>query len=172
MRLCWAKTKWTCHVGAFRENCLDESDFGSKTREHVILNGLDTFFHHGNEDWACDAWNTLALGQNTWLRICIISEKINDNSGRNVMLVITIVFLTPAFLNIHSPVPLEFVRLHLKDESMIENKTLALDMKLRLEVAAIFTMRHSYQSSHFYYAKRRKKEHLSDSESRDISNRR
>ena len=33
-------------------------------------------------------------------------------------------------------------------------------MKLRLEVAAIFTMRHSYQSSHFYYAKRKKEEHL------------
>ena len=99
----------------------------------------------------------------------MISEKINDNSGRNVMLVITIVFLTPTFLNIHPPVPLEFVRLHLKDENMTQNKTLVLDVKLRLEVAAIFTMRHSYQSSHFHYAKRRKKEHLSDSESRDIS---
>ena len=143
--------------------------FWSKTRKHVILNGLDTFFHHGNEDWACDAWNTLALVQNTLLLICMIPEKINDNSGRNVMLVITIVFLTPTFLNIHPPVPLEFVRLHLKDENMTQNKTLALDVKLRLEVAAIFTMRHSYQSSHFYYAKRRKKEHLSDSESRDIS---
>ena len=50
----------------------------------------------------------------------MISEKINDNSGRNVMLVITIVFLTPTFLNIHPPVPLEFVRLHLKDENNIK----------------------------------------------------
>ena len=62
----------------------------------MILNGLDIFFYHGNEDWACDAWNTLALVQNTLLLICMIPEKINDNSGRNVMLVITIVFLTPA----------------------------------------------------------------------------
>jgi len=42
-------------------------------------------------------------------------------------------------------------------------------VKLRLEVAATFTMRHPYQISHVYYAKRRKKEHLSDSESRDIA---
>ena len=66
----------------------------------MILNGLDIFFYHGNEDWACDAWNTLALVQNALLFICMIPEKINDNSGRNVMLVITIVFLTPTFLNI------------------------------------------------------------------------
>ena len=84
----------------------------------MILNGLDIFFYHGNEDWACGAWNTLALVQNALLLICMIPEKINDNSGRNVMLVITIVFLTPSFLNIHPPVPLEFVRLHLKDENM------------------------------------------------------
>ena len=99
----------------------------------------------------------------------MIPEKLNDTSGSTVLLEITIVFLTPTFLNINPPVPLEFVRLHLKDENMTQNKTLALDVKLRLEVAAIFTMRHSYQSSHFHYAKRRKKEHLSDSESRDIS---
>ena len=85
----------------------------------MILNGLDIFFYHGNEDWACDAWNTLALVQNALLLICIIPEKINDNSGRNVMLVITIVFLTPTFLNIHPLVPLECVRLHLKDEKII-----------------------------------------------------
>ena len=84
----------------------------------MILNGLDIFFYHGNEDWACDAWNTLALVQNALLLICMIPEKINDNSGRNVMLVITIVFLTPTFLNIHPPVPLECVRLHLKDEKI------------------------------------------------------
>ena len=84
----------------------------------MILNGLDIFFYHGNEDWACDAWNTLALVQDTLLLICMIPEKINDNSGRNVMLVITIVFLTTAFLNIHPPVPLECVRLHLKDDNI------------------------------------------------------
>ena len=64
----------------------------------MILNGLDICFYHGNEDWACDAWNTLALVQNALLLICMFPEKINDNSGRNVMLVITIVFLTPTFL--------------------------------------------------------------------------
>ena len=53
MRLCWAKTTWTCHGGAFRENWPGESVFGSKTREHVILNGLDIHFHHGNKDWTC-----------------------------------------------------------------------------------------------------------------------
>ena len=94
------------------QNCPDAPIFGSKRRKRVILNGLDIFFYLGNEDWACDAWNTLALVQNALLLICMIPEKINDNSGRNVMLVITIVFLTPTFLNIHPPVPLECVRLH------------------------------------------------------------
>ena len=84
----------------------------------MILNGLDIFFYHGNEDWACDAWNTLALVQNALLLICMIPEKINDNSGRNVMLEITIVFLAPNFLNIHPLVPLELFRLHLKDENI------------------------------------------------------
>ena len=102
------------------QNCPDAPIFGSKRRERVILNGLDIFFYHGNEDWACGAWNTLALGQNTWLLICMIYEKINDSSGRSVMLVMTIVFLTPALLKIHPPVTLECVRLHLKDENYIK----------------------------------------------------
>ena len=55
-------------------------------------------------------------------RLCsgIISVKNNTNSVKNIILAITVVFLTPVFLNIHLPVPLKYASLHLKSKNMRE----------------------------------------------------
>ena len=55
-------------------------------------------------------------------RLCsgIISVKNNTNSVKSIILAITVVFLTPVFLNIHLPVPLKYASLHLKSKNMTE----------------------------------------------------
>ena len=55
-------------------------------------------------------------------RLCsgIISVKKNTDSVKNIILAITVVFLTPVFLNIHLPVPLKYASLHLKSKNMTE----------------------------------------------------
>ena len=86
----------------------------------MIQNGHNIPFHPGNKDWTCDTGNSPRLSGTRkavlWHNFC----KNNTNSVKNIILAITVVFLTPVFLNIHLPVPLKYASLHLKSKNMTE----------------------------------------------------
>ena len=86
----------------------------------MIQNGHNIPFHPRNKDWTCDTGNSPRLSGTRNLCFGIISVKNNTNSVKNIILAITVVFLTPVFLNIHLPVPLKYASLHLKSKNMRE----------------------------------------------------
>ena len=86
----------------------------------MIQNGHNIRFHPRNKDWTCDTGNSPRMSGTRkavlWYHFC----KNNTHLVKNIILAITVVFLTPVFLNIHLPVPLKYASLHLKSKNMRE----------------------------------------------------